>query len=129
MKHKTWFRLVLKAIGILLLAWGLPELIAYITGYVSWRLLDIRSGGGYMGVEPEWLAVLLHILSPVVQVLIGLYLLLDGKWLLDKIIPSNRPYCPECGYDLSESGNSAACSECGTALPNSPTPEKSSESS
>ncbi len=28
-------------------------------------------------------------------------------------IPGNRPYCDECGYDLTRAG-AAACPECGT---------------
>lgn len=120
MKHKTWFRLVLKAIGVLLIAWGLPNLVGDIVSYVVWRVQQVTAGMAYAGIEPEWLAILLHLLESVIKVAIGLYLLLDGKWLLDKIIPSNRPYCPDCGYDLSESGNPAACSECGTKLQNFP---------
>ncbi len=117
MKHKTWFRLILKAIGILLLAFGVPDLIAYINNYIVQRVYMQNIGTPYGGIQPEWLAVLLHILAPFLQVLIGLYLLLDGKWLLERIIPSNRPYCPNCGYDLSESGQPQACSECGVELP------------
>ena len=41
------------------------------------------------------------------------YLFFGGKWIADKAIPGNRPYCHECGYDLTNAvGN--VCTECGT---------------
>ena len=43
----------------------------------------------------------------------GLYLFFDGKWIVDKAIPSNRLYCHECGYELSAAASSP-CPECGT---------------
>jgi predicted amidophosphoribosyltransferase len=46
------------------------------------------------------------------QIAIGVYLVFGAPWLVNRFIPSNRPYCIECGYDLSKS-NSANCPECG----------------
>ncbi len=52
----------------------------------------------------------------IVQLAIGVYLLFGGNWIVNVCISSNRPYCPECGYDLSKA-TSANCPECGVKLP------------
>ena len=41
------------------------------------------------------------------------YLFFGGKWVADKAIPGNRPYCHECGYDLTNAAGNV-CTECGT---------------
>ena len=72
---------------------------------------------GLTVLEDDWTYFVMHLASPVAQSAIGLYLLLGGAWLVNKCIPSNRPYCPECGYDLSSSKGSGRCPECGVPIP------------
>lgn len=120
MKHRTWFRLALKAIGVLLVGWSLDS-VFYIGGMVYTlatqpRYLDqFNPYSNVAGSPPDnsvWFTLkLLEYLSPL---LIGLYLVFGGKWLLNKMIPADRPYCPACGYDLSHSHGSY-CPECGEA--------------
>jgi predicted amidophosphoribosyltransferase len=43
----------------------------------------------------------------------GLYLFFGGKWIVDLAIPGNRPYCQECGYDLT-GAHRDRCPECDT---------------
>ncbi len=115
MKHKTWFRLVLKAIGVLLIGLTIPTLSEVTIFLLNSLLVGVtplfvpRSFGG------TWLGVL-RVVGPILQFIFGLYLLLGGKWIVNLCIPSNRPYCPECGYDLSKA-TSANCPECGVKLP------------
>ncbi|MCZ6811939.1 MAG: hypothetical protein ACE10B_03625 [Phycisphaerales bacterium] len=63
-----------------------------------------------------WMVYLAPYSGSIVQLAIGVYLLFGGKWIVNVCIPSNRPYCPECGYDLSKAA-SANCPECGVKLP------------
>jgi hypothetical protein len=114
-KHKTWFRLVVKAIGITLLGFAAPELVDRIATYIAYRVQ--QQSWGTPLPYPEWLGSLLHVLGPLLQTAAGAYLLFGGDWLVNKAIPSNRPYCPECGYDLSKNSNDR-CPECGVALAN-----------
>jgi hypothetical protein len=109
MKHKTLFRLLVKAIGILLLAFAIPELVGVMAYY-----LIIASPGSAAWSTSNWIY---SMLGPAIQAAIGAYLFLEGKWVIDKCIPSNRPYCPECGYDLSHNVSTLNCPECGVTLP------------
>lgn len=110
MKHKTWFRLVLKAIGILIIATNIPTVITF-----GWTILvDYQKGAG-LWTWDSWLAG--SVIGHAAGVGIGVYLLFGGEWLLNQIIPSNRRYCPDCGYDVSESPSATKCSECGVLLP------------
>jgi hypothetical protein len=108
MKHKTWFRLVIKAIGVLLLGFSIPEIVQVMSYFL---LVDWPSTGTF--VSYNWIY---GIIAPSLQTAIGAYLLIDGRWIIDKSIPSNRPYCPECGYDLSQS-RGEKCPECGVTVP------------
>jgi hypothetical protein len=117
MKHKTWFRLVIKAIGILVLTLHLPDFILTIVGSVLSQIDGATPGsGGWLTMFERWEYMWPQFVRSVVNVAIGLYLLFGGKWIVNLCIPSNRPYCPECGYQLAESG-SGNCPECGTTLP------------
>ena len=125
MKHKTWFRLVLKAIGVLMLCLAVPDLLGHVSQVSYFTSYDNPYGTGGQLPDlllwnlPEYVAV-------TIQTLAGIYLLLGGKWLVDKIIPSNRPYCMNCGYPLS-GGHGAQCPECGVTLPGGETPSGSDD--
>jgi hypothetical protein len=96
--------LLLKAIGVWLFASGAATAVGYI-GFV-FQSLTVRTSASYMA----WMYTLV---TPVAQLGIGLYLFFGGRWIADLAIPSNRPYCHECGYDLT-SATGTVCNECGT---------------
>ena len=114
MKHKTWFRLVMKAIGVLLICLSLPDLMRAGVQLASTLLSDPGSGPWPPGGWWWWLGA--WGVGPALQLALGLYLVLGGKWIVDTVIPSNRPYCPECGYDVSKA-TASDCPECGSQLP------------
>ncbi|HOW18588.1 MAG TPA: hypothetical protein PLC79_06090 [Phycisphaerae bacterium] len=118
MRYKTVFRLLLKAIGVWVfvqgLAAGVDRLDAWIT-YAFWWLAPgtwvppvPRIGPGMVSAQ-----LFASLLNPLAQLALGAYLFFGGKWLADLAIPGNRPYCPECGYDLT-GAVATRCPECGT---------------
>lgn len=118
MKHKTWFRLVLKAMGVFFAAQGVVYLLSSLPAMAlaAWGWFV---NGYYAG---DWSMFLWEISGALIgapMLLVGFYLFYRGEWIVSEAIPSNRPYCPDCGYDLSTIV-STVCPECGAALPTRP---------
>jgi hypothetical protein len=111
MKYKTAFRLALRAIAILIIAQSLPESIVTIVSLVvsGFTGSSVPSpGGGYL----IW--VLRSSFVAIIGLVIGLYLFFGGDWIVNRVIPSNRPYGHECAYELTGLPAESNCPECGT---------------
>lgn len=110
MKYKTAFRLAVRAIGLLVIAQSIPWFVVGCAG-IGLRLLagDLSA---YQGIPWEW--VLQQSGAYLVMVLAGLYLFFRAGWIVDLAIPSNRPYCHECAYELTGLPPEGICPECGT---------------
>ena len=98
MKYKTLFRVLLKVVGVGVFVQGIGTLFMYMT---------------YIFMEVGSFYFIFGLTGALAQMGIGLYLFFGGKWIADKAIPGNRPYCHECGYDLTNAAGNL-CSECGT---------------
>ena len=109
MKYKTLFRLLLKVLGVWLTANGIVALAGSTLQVVSFAASQFFGGNPPM---PVWWPLSTSV-TGLAQVGLGLYLFFGGRWIADKAIPGNRPYCHECAYDLSYS-QSNCCPECGT---------------
>jgi hypothetical protein len=102
MRYKTLFRVMLKFLGVWLTTNAMVGACGSLSTWITSTWL--RGEGGY----PYYM---LFIRDGVGS--IGLYLFFAGKWIADLAIPGNRPYCHECGYDLSGAAG-RICHECGT---------------
>lgn len=107
MRYKTLFRIVCKAMGVYFCILGCAGLLSVATV----RLSLTRSPSGSLGWTVAQGALLAA--RPVFELVIGLYLFYGGRRVADWAVPSNRPYCPECGYDTTGTAG-PVCPECGT---------------
>ncbi len=107
MRYKTTFRLAVRAIGLLMIAQSLPWMVETGLG-----LLLMAS----IGSSPSWMSGGYGALESLVRCAIGAYLFAGPRWIVNFAIPGNRPYCPECAYDLTGAVGSL-CPECGTQIP------------
>jgi len=110
MKYKTAFRLAIRAVGVLIIAQQIPS---FVQGCIpiTIAVLDLEFLTGGLGAWEWFLAALL---GHVAGLAIGLYLFFHAEWIVNLAIPSNRPYCHECAYELTGLPTEGVCPECGT---------------
>ena len=106
MKYKTLMRLALKVIGVYVVIQSL-QWLAYFIAQLLYELSSAGSG------FPGWAWGIPQAITGALQMCLGLYLFFGGKWIANLAVPSNRPYCPECAYDLTRAATTR-CPECGT---------------
>lgn len=110
MTDYAWFRLLLKAVGVLLLGMSVPMLLWTLGSLLAQR---IESGGITLTeLGRGWLPPIMGYGS---QVAIGLYLLLGGQRLIEYSLRGVRGRCAACGYNVAEL-KAPVCPECGTPI-------------
>ena len=111
MKYKSLFRLSMKFLGVYFFGFGVLNLATNIS-YLVYELSRQGALANPLISQFSWYR-LSEIVIHAGECAFGLYLFFDGKWIVDKAIPSNRLYCQECGYDLAGAARDL-CPECGT---------------
>lgn len=109
MVHRSWFRLSIRAIGILLIGLSLPHVLLTIYDLVARSMNEAYRSG-----QPYWyIYELVLILSYASQGIFGVYLLFFAEGLIRKCIADSLGRCAVCQFDLQRvSGNT--CPSCGT---------------
>ncbi len=85
MNHRVWFTLVVRAIGLLFVGFTVGSL----PGFVSQVIAHSQNDWGesrLFAIGPALLWTTLAYLGTFVQLGLGLYLLLGGKWLIDRCL-------------------------------------------
>jgi hypothetical protein len=108
MKYKTAFRLAMRAFGVYLCVSNALWAIQHVLPGVFMYLVD-------RPMAPNLMWYVGSSIGNLFGVAVGLYLFFRGEWIVNLAIPSNRPYCHECGYELTGLSNEGICPECGTA--------------
>lgn len=108
MKYKTAFRLAVRLLGLYMMFGALPWLAVFGCAL----LLSAADLIGYGGGE-TWETRM--VCGHAAMFFTGLYLFYRSDWIVNYVIPSNRPYCHECAYELTGLPREGVCPECGTA--------------
>ena len=111
MSDPRWFKLLVRAIGVLVIALAVPHLGQTIaTGAM---LLDLRqsAGGGPFYDQMYVPMLLVQTVSVLFQLGLGVYLLRGAPALTRFCIRQVGRRCPACDYDLQ--GLAGKCPECG----------------
>ncbi len=109
MKHRAWFTLVLRAIGVFFLG----STISYVVSFVSGVVLAVVQGRATPSYD--WLAWMVDQLGVLIQAGFGFYLLFGADRLVAYCLASVRDACPSCGCDIRRL-KEAQCPECGVSL-------------
>lgn len=116
MKHRNWFTLIVRLVGILFIGLSITNLLnTAFSFFISIVFLDISIPTN------EIVRSVMTIVGYLAQLSFGLYLLFGGERLIDWCLRSaermpSSAVCIHCGYDLSMS-KGKTCSECGKDQP------------
>ena len=109
MKYKTLFRVLVKVVGVWLVAQGIASFVGGAASILA-TLISRPAGMSF----PLY-AFLLTPAQALALTGVGAYLFFGGGWIADLAIPGNRVYCHECGYELT-AASANICPECGTVF-------------
>lgn len=127
MHPKIFFRLCLKAIGVMLITWTAPDIVIGLihactypdTSQLSYYTTGSPVNWGTPGPGPSLFDLGVGFLfaygGSALTAALGLYLFFGGETLVEYVLPPGRRRCPECGYELA-SKEIERCSECGEML-------------
>jgi hypothetical protein len=114
MSDGAWFRLVLRALGVLVLAFAIPEFLGTL-GSIGF---DASLGPGRPDVGWRYI-----FFAPgmAAKMAIGFYLLMGPGRLVRYCMRDVGNICPGCAYDISAVA-AETCPECGLRLESRPPP-------
>ena len=109
-RHRGWFTLLIRAIGL----WLTVDASRSVIGTLFW-VADLLSPKA-AGARPVDATQVIWTVWGLVTFALGVYLLLGGRRLVDWCLRSVDGICPRCGYDI-RNVRDGVCPECGLVQP------------
>ncbi len=125
MSEFAWFKLLIRAVGVLLLGLAAPRLLQ-VLATVFFDVLG-STPTAQRGTWDPLLRNLPALIGYGLQTGIGFYLLAEGRMLIELCLRGISGRCTACGYDLATVAGTK-CPECGnpfrhpTSAPPPPSP-------
>ena len=110
MSRFVWFRLMVRLVGLWLVATSAPSVVGGLISLISMLILP----GAFPGGGVFWLQLAWPVASSL-ELGAGVYFLFFGKRLIAWCLRDVDNSCGRCGYDIS-GVNANACPECGMRL-------------
>jgi len=112
----AWFRLLVRAIGVVLIGLGLPAVVSMLLNIANYLLTDRSIMWGWTSFwQSPAVGLFVHVIASLTQLAAGAYLLFGGKRLIAFCIRDVLDHCAACGYDLRRVG-APNCPECGIPI-------------
>ena len=111
MNPATWFRLAVRAIGLLLIGLGLPSVWSFFIFFLQ----STPTAGSPDG--PSALTMVYYLPTYLCQAGMGVYLLFFGDRLIRACVRDALTVCGVCAADLTKQPQGDTCAECGAARP------------
>jgi hypothetical protein len=114
MSDYAWFKLLVRAIGIILIGFSVPTLLWYLT---ELGLSSVPNSSGWTSrpIGDRLIGLAPVLASSGTQAFMGWYLLFRGEWIIGRVLAEVNGRCAKCGYDI-RGLTGEACPECNTPL-------------
>jgi hypothetical protein len=111
MSDPRWFKLLVRAIGVLVLAQAAPNVVATVGWLISMFTTAGPGGGDFFDYG---MGAVLSLVGTALELAIGVYLLRGAPALVRYCIRQVGRRCAACDYDLQ--GLGGKCPECGLVI-------------
>lgn len=114
MSEYAWFKLLIRAVGVLMLGLGGPMIVWYAARLIVAGVPGSPGATSRSLVSEATMAVP-GLLAYGSQAALGWYLIFRGEWFIKKVLGEIQGRCAMCGYDL-HGLKADACPECNAPI-------------
>jgi len=118
MNDHSWFRLLVRALGLLVAGVSVPSLVRGISSF-AWAVFNQTQFAGQRASYLIFYAS--DMVGGMLQLLLGIYLLFFADAFIRRCLLDIRDRCPTCQYDL-RGITAPTCPECGEQVLTKPAP-------